>query len=187
MTQHTLNPIIPCMHDWPCSGVVSLCVYLDLYDLKSNEIPLPIGYLKSRTQIFCCHTVWKKPRDSRIRTQVLWFYISMATWSTTTSLKNGIRAQTCGAMKMAKSSEEGAAANQRRSGLEGHRFKIWYQQGLFTAESPLKSILPLGICLHKSNSCVRCIGWLYIWLRGEKCDMSSKNKRSTRVVAALKN
>ena len=35
------------------------------------------------------------------------------------------------AMKMAKSCKEGTAKNQRRSGAEGHMFKIRCQQGLF--------------------------------------------------------
>ena len=37
---------------------------------------------------------------------------------------------------MAKSCKEAMAANQRRSGLEGHRFKTWCEQGLFVEEFP---------------------------------------------------
>ena len=54
-------------------------------------------------------------------------------------------ARPCGAMKMAKSSKEGKAANRRRSGSEGHRFETHCQQGLFAVESLLKSTLPLVI------------------------------------------
>ena len=39
----------------------------------------------------------------------------------------------------------GAVAHQRRSGSEGHRFETWCQQGFFTAESPIRSTLPLLI------------------------------------------
>ena len=60
----------------------------------------------------------------------------------------------CGAMKMAKSYKEGTAANQRRSGSEGHRFKTCRQQRLITVESLLKCTLPLVICIHNINSCV---------------------------------
>ena len=79
-------------------------------------------------------------------------------------------ARPCGVMKMAKSCKEGMAANRRRSGLEGHRFKTRCQQGLFTVESALKCTLPLVIFIHNIKSCVRCIGC-------ERCDMSSLNKR----------
>ena len=82
-------------------------------------------------------------------------------------------ARPCGVMKMAKSCQCGTAANQRRSGSEGHRFVSWCQQGLFTVESPLKCTLPLMIWIHNINSCVRCIGWLYICFTCERCDMSS--------------
>ena len=59
------------------------------------------------------------------------------------------------------------------------------QLGLFTAESPLISTLLLVICIHKINSCVRRIGWLYICFTRERCNMSSINKMSTRVVATF--
>ena len=55
---------------------------------------------------------------------------------------------------MAKSSKEGMAANQRKSGSEGHRFETRCQQGLFAVDSPLKSTVPLVICIHNINSCV---------------------------------
>ena len=42
--------------------------------------------------------------------------------------------------------------------LEGHRFKTWCQQILFAVESPFKSTLPLVICTHNINSCMRCKG-----------------------------
>ena len=58
-------------------------------------------------------------------------------------------------MKMANSCKEGTAANQRRSGSEG---QTRWQQGHFAVESTLKSTLPLVICIHSINSCVRCIG-----------------------------
>ena len=38
-------------------------------------------------------------------------------------------ARPCGATKLAKSCKEGTAANQRRSGLEGHRLETHCQQG----------------------------------------------------------
>ena len=43
-------------------------------------------------------------------------------------------------MKMDKCYKEGAAANQRSSGLEG----LKHHQGVYTAESPLKSTPPLA-------------------------------------------
>ena len=92
---------------------------------------------------------------------------------------SGCGARPCGAMKVAKSCKEGAAANQR-SGSEGHRFETWCQQGCLAVESPLKCTLPLVICKHNINSCVRCIDWLFICFTCERCDMSSINKRSTR-------
>ena len=55
---------------------------------------------------------------------------------------------------MALTCKEGTAANQRRSGSEGHRFKTRCQQGLFPVESPLQSTLPLVICMYNINSCV---------------------------------
>ena len=48
-------------------------------------------------------------------------------------------------MKIAKVCKEGTAVHQRRCGSEGHRFKTWCQQGLFNAESPIRSTLPLLI------------------------------------------
>ena len=60
------------------------------------------------------------------------------------------------------------------------------QQGLFNVESPIKCPLPIGICIHNINSCVRCIGWPYICFTYEGCDMSSINKVSTRVVVTCK-
>ena len=57
-----------------------------------------------------------------------------------------------GQMKMAKSCEEGTAANRSRFGSEGHRFKTPCQQGLFTVESPLIFTLLLVICIHKIKS-----------------------------------
>ena len=60
------------------------------------------------------------------------------------------------------------------------------QQGLFNVESPIKCPLPMGICMHIINSCVRCIGGLYICFTYEGCDLSSINKISTRVVATCK-
>ena len=78
------------------------------------------------------------------------------------------------------------AANWRRSGLQGHRFETQCQQGLFAVESPLKCTLPLVICINNINSCVRCIGWLYICFTCERCDMKSITKRFTRVVANTK-
>ena len=50
----------------------------------------------------------------------------------------------------------------------------------------LKCTLPLVICIHNINSCGRCIDWLHICFTCVRCDMSSINKRSTRVVATLK-
>ena len=76
--------------------------------------------------------------------------------SQSTGLLNG--AQQCGAMKMANSSKEDTAGNQRSSGSEGHRFKTQCQQGLFAAETPLKCTLPLVIGIHNIHSCERCIG-----------------------------
>ena len=95
-------------------------------------------------------------------------------------------ARLCGDMKMANSCKEGTAANRRRSGSEGHRFKTLCHQGLFTVESLLKCTFPLVICTHNINSCVRCIDCLYIGFTCERCDMSSIKKRSTRVVVTFK-
>ena len=44
-----------------------------------------------------------------------------------------------------------------------------------------------GLKNHIFNSCVRCIDWLYICFTCVRCDISSINKRSTRVVATFKN
>ena len=77
-------------------------------------------------------------------------------------------AQPCGALKMAKSYIEATAANQRRSGFEGYRFKTWCQQGLFAVQSPLKSTLLLWfvytISFHALVDCtfalhVRNVTW----------------------------
>ena len=51
-------------------------------------------------------------------------------------------------MKMAKSCQEGAVANRRRSGSEGHRFKTRCQLGLSTMESTLTSTLLRVICIY---------------------------------------
>ena len=80
----------------------------------------------------------------------------------------------------------GTAANWTRSGSQGHRFKTRCQQRVSAAKSSLKSALLLVICINNFNSCVRWIGWLFIWFTCERCDTSSINKRSTRVVATLK-
>ena len=90
-------------------------------------------------------------------------------------------AQPCGSMKIAKS------CNHCKSGSECHRFKTRCQKGLLAVESPLKCTLPLLICICNINSCVRFIGWLYIFFTCERCNTSSTNKRSTRVVATFKN
>ena len=39
------------------------------------------------------------------------------------------------------------------------------------------------IFLHDINSCARCISWLSICFTCKRCDISSKNRRSTKVVA----
>ena len=57
---------------------------------------------------------------------------------------------------------------------------------IWILESLLKCTLLIVICIHNSNSCVRCIGWFYICLTCESCDMSSINKSSTRVMATFK-
>ena len=64
-------------------------------------------------------------------------------------------------------------------------FKTRCQQGLLAVESPLKCTLPPVICMHDINSCLICIGWLYICFACERCDMSSINKRSTWVVVTF--
>ena len=79
---------------------------------------------------------------------------------------------------MATSCKEGTAAKQRRSGSKGCIFKTRFQQWIFTAESPLKSTLPLVICDHNINSCERRIGWQLL----QRCNIPIC-KRSTRVVA----
>ena len=61
-------------------------------------------------------------------------------------------------MKMATSCKEGKAAKQRRSGSKGSILKTRFQQWIFTAESPLKSALPLVIRDHNINSCEKSIG-----------------------------
>ena len=48
--------------------------------------------------------------------------------------------------------------NRRRPGSESHGFETQCQQELFSVEFPLKSSLPLVICMHNIDSCVRCIG-----------------------------
>ena len=44
----------------------------------------------------------------------------------------------------------------------------------------------LMISIHNFNSCVRCIVWQYICFTYERCNMSSINKTSTRVVVNVK-
>ena len=56
------------------------------------------------------------------------------------------------------------------AGSEDHRFKTQCQQGLFNAESPLKSTLPFAIWIHNIISCVGCIGWLYNSYSGPRGD-----------------
>ena len=41
------------------------------------------------------------------------------------------------------------------------------------------------ICIHNFSSCARCIGWLYIGFKCERCIMSPIIKRSTRLVATI--
>ena len=48
--------------------------------------------------------------------------------------------------------------NGAPSGLEGNKFKTRCQQGLFIAESPLYSTLPLVIFIENINSCAIRIG-----------------------------
>ena len=72
--------------------------------------------------------------------------------------------------------------NRVKIGSECHRFETWCQQRFFTVESQLKSTLHLVICLQNINS---CIGWLYICLPCERCNISLMNQSSTRVVATL--
>ena len=93
----------------------------------------------------------------------------------------------CVLMKLwQKTCKEGTATNQRRSGSEGHRFETLWEQGLFTMESPLKIYLSSRDMYTDIKSCARSIGWLYICLAWDRCDMSSKNKISTWVVASIK-
>ena len=63
---------------------------------------------------------------------------------------------------MANCCKEDMTANQRRTESDGHRFKTSYQQGLFTAESPLTSTLLLVICVHNISEYVRCTGTPHI-------------------------
>ena len=52
----------------------------------------------------------------------------------------------------------------------------------FSLQNPnLNYILPLVISIQNNNSFERCIGWLYICFTCERCNMSSINKKSTRV------
>ena len=50
-----------------------------------------------------------------------------------------------------------SAANER-SELEAFRFETWCLQKVFTAESQVKSIYSLVICIYNITSCERCIG-----------------------------
>ena len=75
---------------------------------------------------------------------------------------------------MANCCKQDMAANQRRSESEGHRFKTWSQQGLFTAESPLTSALLLVICLQNISVYVRCTSGLYMCFTPERWIMSTK-------------
>ena len=72
-------------------------------------------------------------------------------------------ARQCGAMKMAKSCTGGTAANLRRFGSEGHRFKTQCQQGLFAVESQLKcTILKWFECTISIHLWDVHTSWLYI-------------------------
>ena len=93
--------------------------------------------------------------------------------------------QPCVAMKILQCNE-GTATNQSRSGSEGHRFETWRHPGFSLRHVlTLKSTHPLLIFIHNLNSCVRCIGWQYICFTGERCYVSSTNKRSIRVAATF--
>ena len=70
--------------------------------------------------------------------------------------------------------EKDKAANLRRAGSEGCRFITCRQRGLFTAESLLKSTLPLVTCINNFNSWERLVGRLSICFAREKCNLSSK-------------
>ena len=88
---------------------------------------------------------------------------------------------------MAISCKKGVAANQRRSGSEGHRFKTYWQQELFTADSPLK-IYHCFCDLYSQNQFMWQMHWLNVYIRftRERCNRSSVNKRSTWIVATFK-
>ena len=64
----------------------------------------------------------------------------------------------CGAMKMSKSCKEVTVAKPKRSVSEGCRFKTRCKQGLFAAESPLKScdLYAKYQYIHKMDVLVGC-------------------------------
>ena len=88
---------------------------------------------------------------------------------------------------MAKSWKEGSATFQRRSEVRRSQAQNLVPARTFRWESSLKSTFPPVSCVHKINSSERCIGWLYICLTCERCNMRSIIKRSTRVVGTFKN
>ena len=87
---------------------------------------------------------------------------------------------------MTRYCKEGAGAQQRRSRSEGWMFATRCQLGFMLWNLGLQLSLSLVLCIHNINSCVRCIGWLYIWFTFGKCNMSSTNKMSTSVLACFK-
>ena len=69
------------------------------------------------------------------------------------------------------------------------RFPYWQQNLEFEPRTFWLVGITLSqtlVTIHNFNSCVWCIGWLYICFTCERCDMRSINKRSTRVVATFK-
>ena len=89
----------------------------------------------------------------------------------------------CGAMKMPNTVMKVQPQSKVHLGRKVTSSKLGASKAL---EHPLKSTLPLVISKHNINSCVRCIGWLYICFTFERFSMSSINKRFTRLVVTFK-
>ena len=87
----------------------------------------------------------------------------------------------CEGMKMKWKELQQSIANYLDGSQVQNSCKVFSQRNLC-----YNSTLPLVISIHNINLWDRCIGWLYNRLSCDRCNLSSINKISARVVAILK-
>ena len=127
--------MMPC-HRFPC-----VCYSNHAYKLES---------LRIASEFFGHKDVVKSQSANSFKVQRLWEsldYVPNSWWlllSSPVEYEMGL-GLVVGAMKMATSCKGGMAGNQRGSVSEGHIFKTWCQQGLFTLESLLWFIFKITI------------------------------------------